>query len=79
MLKKLNTGRICESCGDFTKELVSCEVCHTKLCKKCAGNDYLCTEHYLKINKCILVNEYFDEKYKMQTSNVCILKHGMKT
>jgi len=64
MIKKLNTGRICESCGDFTKELVSCEVCHTKLCRKCAGNDYLCTEHYLKVNKVILVNEYFNEKYK---------------
>ena len=67
MIKKLNSGRICDGCGDFTKEMVDCEVCHTKLCKKCAGNDYLCTEHYLKINKVVLVNEYFNEKYGMKT------------
>ena len=64
MLKKAH-GRICEVCGDFTKNIIICEICRKKMCRSCAGSEYLCAEHFVVSRRAAIADEYFKEKYKV--------------
>lgn len=62
IVKKLK-GQICKECGTFSKKFIICEVCHKKICIQCAGDYNYCTEHFLKVKKISLIDEYFTAKY----------------
>jgi len=64
MIKKAH-GRICEVCGDFTKSIIICEICRKKMCRTCAGNDFLCKEHFIVSRRASISAEYFKEKYQL--------------
>jgi len=56
----------CKKCGEFSNRWVFCSCCQKFVCIGCAGNDFLCKDHFLITHKSHLVDDYFVEKYEVQ-------------